>query len=514
VEPEPALGPTPLERLARFLGPADDHRLARWVTLRLLGLVYLFAFLGHARQDLALLGADGLTPAADFLAWRAQEGDGFWQRPTLFWFDSSDGAIVGAAWLGVVLALAVTAGFANAPALGVLWILQLSFVHVGQVWTGYGWELQLAETGFLAMFLAPPLAAGPRPAHPPALAVIMLHRWLVFRIMLGAGLIKLRGDPCWRELTCLDWHFETQPVPGPLSAYFHALPGWMHAAGVLFNHLAELCAPWLLFGGRRLRRAGAAIMIAFQLVLIASGNLAFLNWLTLVPMLMCVDDGVWRRVLPRRLVGWLDAPPGGRRPEAPRGQRVAAGALAAVVAFLSIDPVANLASRRQVMNTSYEPLALVNTYGAFGSVGRRRMELVIEGTADARPHDGATWREYQLACKPGDPRRRPCVLGPYHHRLDWQIWFAAMGWYDEEPWVLHLVWKLLRGDARTLALLGENPFPDAPPRWIRIGIYRYRFAGVGDGAWWTRERLGDWLPPVSLDEEWLQARMDYYGWRR
>src|SRR5205823_4399838 len=376
--------------------------LTRFVILRLLGLVYFIAFLSLAQQVLPLIGADGLLPARLFLD-RVQTHfgsarAGFLQIPSLFWLDVSDGVLVTGAWVGTALSLVVVLGFANAVLLAMLWALYLSFVHIGQDWYGYGWEIQLLDTGFLAVFLCPLLDARPFPRQPPPVAVIWCFRWLVFRIMVGAGLIKLRGDPCWRNLTCLYYHYETQPIPNPLSRRLHFMPRWFHRAGVVFNHVAELGAPWFAFWPRIARHAAGTVLLAFQLFLIASGNLSFLNWLTIVPILACFDDTLLARVLPRRLVV--------------RAARAAAAA------------------------------------------------------APSR------WEPYEFKCKPGDPARQPCVIAPYQYRIDWQIWFAAMSTADRYPWTLHLLWKLLHNDPGALSLLATNPFPDAPPRWIRARLYR------------------------------------------
>jgi hypothetical protein len=168
------------------------------------------------------------------------------------------------------------------------------------------------------------------------------------------------------------------------------------------------------------------------------------------------------------------------------------------------------------MNTSFNRLALVNTYGAFGSVGRQRGEIVFEGTDEPVVTERTLWREYEFKCKPGDPFRRPCLVSPYHHRLDWQIWFAAMSSPRRYPWTLHLVWKLLHNDPGALGLLAGNPFPRTPPRFIRARFYRYEFAAPGDegGAWWTRTLLGDWLPPLSRDDPRLREVLAAYGWLR
>jgi len=231
-----------------------------------------------------------------------------------------------------------------------------------------------------------------------------------------------------------------------------------------------------------------------------------------VPIVACFDDGVFARVLPRALV--RAAEQAEATAVASRGQETAAWAVTALVAVLSVYPVANLLSGRQVMNTSFDRLALVNTYGAFGSVGRERYEIVFEGSDATDPGDEAAWREYEFPCKPGDPRRRPCVVSPYQPRLAWQLWFAAMATPNEYPWTLHLVWKLLTADPGLATLLERNPFPDHPPRWVRATRYRYRFAPPGnpDGLWWTRKVEGPWLPPLSADDPRLRRLLTSRGW--
>ena len=404
-------------------------------------------------------------------------------------------------------------GFANSILMALLWIDYMSFVHIGQDWYGYGWEIQLLETGFLAIFLCPLLDGRPFPKRPPPTLVLWLFRWLAFRIFLGAGLIKIRGDSCWRDLTCLDYFYETQPIPNPLSPIFHFLPRSLLRAGVLFNHLTELVSPWFVFGPRTVRHVAGGVMVFFQLMLILGGNLSFLNYLTIVPVLACFDDSLLRHALPRRIVARAERAQ--TEAEASRGQRIAAVALVVVVGVLSISPIANLLSARQIMNTAFDPLDLVNTYGAFGSVGRERDEIVFEGTRDAEPGPETEWQAYEFPCKPGDPMRRPCVVSPYQPRLAWQLWFAAMSDPDHYPWTVNLVWKLLNADPGALSLVEKNPFPDAPPRWIRAELYRYRFAPWDDpeGRWWRRERIGRWLPPLSKDDPGLRRFLEAEGWK-
>jgi hypothetical protein len=492
-------------------GPPPRYWLTRFVFLRGLGLIYTVAFAILWQQGPGLIGSRGLLPAQRFVE-RVHHAGNFLDYPGLFYWNASDTLQQALAVIGLVLSLLVMAGLENAIAMFALWALYLSYCHIGQIFWGYGWEILLLETGFLAVFLCP--LRGARPLSDPLPAppvVIWLLRWLLFRVMFGAGLIKLRGDPCWRELTCLVHHYETQPVPGPASWLLHQAPVWFHQLGVAFNHLVELIAPFGLFGPKPIRQLAAGAMIVFQLVLIVSGNLSFLNWLTLVVCLSCLDDSVLARVLPARLraaAERLDA-----QPRKSRAQIAAVALLASVVGVLSVGPVLNMLSPRQAMNQSFDPLHLVNTYGAFGSVGRVRREIVLQGTLEPSAETAVDWREYELPCKPGDVRRRPCLITPYHHRLDWQMWFAAMSDPESEPWFVHLAYKLLTGEREVTRLLARNPFASRPPRFVRAELYEYRFTRLGDGssAYYQRTRLGSYLEPVSLHSPGLLRYLRAYG---
>jgi Lipase maturation factor len=496
--------------------PGRTYWWTRFFLLRLLGCVYAVAFLAAARQIVPLVGSHGLLPLDSYVdRVRAVLGSnlaGFLRLPSLFWFAHSDAFLRGSAWAGFVLSCIVAAGYANAILLFVLWALYMSFVHLGQDWYGYGWEILLLETGFLAIFLCPLLDGRPFPKRAPPRAMFWLFRWLVFRVMFGAALIKLRGDSAWRDLTALTYHFETQPIPNPLSRSFHFLPHAVLKAGVLFNFLAELVAPCFVFYPRLARHVAGIVIVSFQLALILSGNLSFLNWLTIVPALACFDDAFWTRLLPRSAGGRAARAEAAAVSSAP--MRHVAGAVAVVVAILSVQPAVNLLSSRQIMNTSFDPLDLVNTYGAFGTVGRERLNVVFEGTADDASSDDAVWKEYPYRALPVKLDRRPVQVAPYQPRLDWQMWFAAMSTADRYPWTLNLVWKLLHNDPGALSLFAGNPFPDHPPRSIRAVRYVYRFAPPGnpDGAWWTRERQGLWLPALSADNDTLRKFLRHAGW--
>jgi hypothetical protein len=500
--------------LQKLFRGGNDYWLTRFVILRLLGFVYAIAFLIAAHQLLPLIGQHGLTPANNFLvSIQSQLGsrsEGMFRLPTLFWLGISDQGLSIFSWVGFCLSLVVLAGYANAIILTVLWMMYMSIVHIGQIWYGYGWEIQLLETGFLAIFLCPLLDGRPFPSCRPPLLVLWLFRWLGFRIMVGAALIKLRGDPCWSDLTCLYYHYETQPIPNPISRYLHFAPPWFHKFGTVWNHFIELIVPWFQFGPRSARHIAGILLVSFQVILIISGNLSFLNYVTIIPFLACFDDTLLRRILPKRLARRAEQAAEESAPS--RINNTIAIALSILVVCLSIAPVLNLASGRQLMNYSYDPLDLVNTYGAFGAVGHERDEIVFEGTDDPVITGDTKWKEYQFKAKPGDPNRRPPFIAPYQPRIDWQIWFAAMASPAEYPWTLHFVWKLLHNDPGTLSLLASNPFPGTPPHFVRAQLYRYQFAPLGDPAWWKREPIGQWLPALSLDDSELQRFLTAMGW--
>ena len=463
--------------------------LARLLFQRALAGIYLVAFLVAVNQFRPLLGERGLLPVPRFV-----RGRRFWDAPSVFTIRYSDRFFMVLAWAGVGLSVAAVAGVPDhGPAtagmaiwIG-LWALYLSIVNVGQTFYSFGWESLLVEAGFLAIFL------GPARWTPPVLAIWLL-RWLVFRLEFGAGLIKLRGDPCWRDLTCLYYHHETQPMPNPLSWWFHNLPKSLHRVEVASNHAAQLVVPFGLFAPQPVADVAGAFIVVTQSWLIVSGNFSWLNVLTITAALSAFDNHVLAAVLPLSpRSGVTDAP-------AWHGALVIG--LFVVVVVLSWWPVRNLASRRQRMNASFNRLHLVNSYGAFGSITRTRHEIVIEGTDAAEVAEDSDWKAYEFKGKPGDPRRRPPQVAPYHLRLDWLMWFAALspgyasGWFDA------FVVKLLEGDRPTLKLLRHNPFPDVPPTWIRARFFRYRFTTRRErkqtGAIWDRTPLGDYLPPVRL----------------
>ena len=485
--------------------PRDTYWLTRWVLLRWFGFVYVVAFYVAARQLVPLVGANGLTPATLYYHDVAEQvggpWNGFFTVPSLFWINCSDTWLSVVPWLGVVISCFVLAGYANAIMMTVLWIFYLSIAGAGQEWYGYGWEIQMSETGFLAIFLCPLFDARPFPRRPPPWQIIFLFRWLIIRIMLGSALIKLRGDSCWQDLTALYYHFETQPIPNPVSRWFHFLPHPVLQFGVIWTFVVELVAPFFCLWPRWSRYIAAGIIVSFQMTLIVSGNLSFFNWLTILPALAFFDDRFWRWILPTYLRSNAMEAQLVARPSKPMTGIV--WAVTALIALLSIQPVVNLFDPHQRMNASfdYDPVHIVNTYGAFGSVGRERPVIIFEGTNSDDPATATDWKEYPYVGSPWDPKLPPPQIAPYQPHLDWQLWFAAMASPEYYPWVWNLVWKMLHNDPATLSLFAGNPFPDHPPKYIRAVLYVYHFAKPGnpEHVYWTRDRLGLWLPAYSVD---------------
>ena len=473
---------------------AHDYDLARLLVQRGLALVYLVAFLVAALQFRPLLGERGLLPAPAYLA-----AVPFRSAPSLFHLRYSDRLLLAVAWTGVLLALAAAAGLTDLVPLPLamlvwlaLWALYLSIVNIGQTFYSFGWETLLLEAGFLAIFLG-------NASVPTPLPFVVLVRWLLFRVEFGAGLIKMRGDPCWRDLTCLYYHHETQPMPNPLSWHFHHLPKRFHRLEVLGNHAAQLVVPFLLFFPQPVASFAGLFIVVTQSWLLLSGNFSWLNLITIVLAAMAFDDATLALVLP---FAHPASSATASLASIPLWYGVLVLAATGLVAVLSYRPARNLVSRRQLMNSSFDPLHLVNTYGAFGSITRERFEIVIEGTDEAVLTRATSWRAYGFKGKPGDVRRRPPQVAPYHLRLDWLMWFAAMSSPAYHAWFLPLLLRLLEADRATLRLLKDDPFRGERPRYVRALLYLYRFTTPAERratrAWWSRELVGEYVRPLTL----------------
>nr|WP_314842185.1 lipase maturation factor family protein [uncultured Microbacterium sp.] len=490
---------------------AVDFGFAREVLQRGIAALFLVAFVSSLNQFRPLLGERGLLPAPALLDWIA--GDSIRRRmlhPTLFLrIRYTDRRLAVLCWGGIVIAALVVIGIPQwgppwVPMLCflALWFGYMSIVSIGQTFYSFGWEMLLLEAGFLAAFLG-------SNGQPTPTIVIVLFWWLLFRVEFGAGMIKIRGGREWRDLTALTYHHETQPMPGPLSRQAHLLPRWFHRVEVVGNHFAQLVVPFFVFlpllslftpepsgWGTAAQAIGAVaglIMIATQAWLVATGNFAWLNWVTIVIAFSAIGlPGVGApESSTQTSLPWLVS-------GIPLYWVVITGGIGLLFIAVSWPALRNLFARRQMMNASFNRWQLANAYGAFGTVTKKRVEIVVEGAAD---DDGLLWREYEFKGKPGDVRRIPRQFAPYHLRLDWLMWFLPLG-RSLDDWFTMFLLRLLEADAPTLALLRTDPFDGEAPRWVRAVSYRYRFATRAErratGARWVRTRQSVVLGPLGL----------------
>jgi hypothetical protein len=467
----------------------NDYEIARFLIERGLGAIYFIAFVVAFVQFPALAGERGLDPAPQLMRYA-----GFRQAPSLFHVRYSDNLLRAVAVIGALLSAAVVMGLVSLLPLPlvmlawlVLWALYLSIMNVGGTFYGFGWESQLCETGLVAVFLANSQFA-------PPFIVMLLFRWIAFRVEFGAGLIKLRGDECWRNLTCMEYHHETQPLPNPLSWFAHHAPLWFHRLEALGNFVAQLVLPFGLFLPQPIATIAAVLMILTQLYLVVTGNYSWLNWITIVALIAGISDSAVAALLPGVVPHAVAA--------APDWFTGLATAFALLVVVLSYWPVRNLLSRRQQMNRSFNAWHLVNTYGAFGSVTRTRYEVILEGTDEFPITPGSRWLEYEFKAKPGNPRRMPRQVAPYHLRLDWMMWFIPISPAYAGAWFHRLLVRLLEADRPTLRLLASDPFDGRRPQFVRARLFEYRFtdyhAWRATGTWWARQPVGELVPAMRL----------------
>jgi len=487
----------------------STYTLTTWIFLKLIGVVYLIAFWSMAVQIRGLAGRDGILPAAQFMAavraWANTQQIGmerFRVVPTLFWLGTSDGFLQGLCIAGAVLAALLIAGFAPAVLLPMLWVGYLSLVVICRPFLWYQWDTLLLETGLLAILVAPFLWRHSlrRLATPPRLGLWLLW-WLLFRLMFGSGVVKLAsGDPTWRSLTALTFHFETQPLPTPVAWYAHLLPIWLQKASTAGVLGVELIAPWLIFAPRRLGLVACGFLAGLQGVVWLTGNYTFFNLLALTLCLSLVDDAVLERIAPilRKYSGGM------RRSAVQVAQWPRVLLLAVAVVTVPVSVVGLMRQLRvdlpgssvvAPLSNLIAPFESVNTYGLFAVMTTTRPEIIVEGS-----NDGAKWLAYEFKDKPGDVSRRPPWVAPHQPRLDWQMWFAALG-DDDLQWFERFCQRLLEGSPAVLQLLAYDPFAGHPPRYVRGVLYQYHFADAAAhrqrGVWWTRERMGLYSPVFS-----------------
>jgi hypothetical protein len=489
------------------------YQVSRWVFLRLLGLIYLCAFVSLWVQLDGLIGSSGILPAERLMELARAQLDGRIQLfPTLLWFGASDGFLHLLTGAGSVLAVLLVAGIAPVPVLFALWALYLSLSLGGQVFFSFQWDTLLLEAGFLAIWIAP-LTVWPRAGRsaPVARPALWLLWWLLFRLMFESGLVKLlSGDPTWADLSALRYHFETQPLPTWIGWHAHQLPAtelWLAAVGLF---AIELAIPFLIFTGAWLRWAACAALLTLQFVILATGNYCFFNLLTIALCVLLLDDTIWPQRL-RLFVTRVD-------PKAPGKPRCWPGGVVvpvcAALFLVSLAPATALLGMGLpgggVLSSVYrslQPFRSINSYGLFAVMTTERHEIIVEGTSD-----GQNWQPYEFRYKPGDLRRAPAFVAPHQPRLDWQMWFAALSSVEQNPWFLHFLQSLLRGSHQVEALLETNPFPDKPPLAVRAIAYDYRFTTpelrAASGDWWRRENPREYCPPVRLNADGQLIRFE------
>jgi lipase maturation factor 1 len=471
----------------------ETYHVTSWLFLRLLGAIYLMAFTSFGVQAGGLVGSHGILPASEFLDTVHQSlgTASYWNAPTLLWLNRSD-ADLRAVWIiGICLSLSLMLGL-NARVVRIgLFVLYLSLDTAGQVFMNYQWDALLLEAGFLAVFLGSEVV------------IVKLFRWLLCRLIFLSGAVKLLShDITWRHLTALPVHYQTQPLPTPLAWYFYHLPDWFQRMSVIFVFFVELVVPWFVLAPRRLRLFAGLAITLLQLLIFLTGNYAFFNLLTISLCLFVLDDAALGRVLPRRLTLRLTKRIhiSGR----PVWWRAVCGMVATFVLFVSgFEMVGELSGRRwgpaEAVIRVVSPFEIVNTYGLFAVMTTTRPEIIVEGS-----NDGTTWTPYEFKYQPGDLSRAPLWVQPHQPRLDWQMWFAALENYRSDPWILHFLARLLEGQPEVLGLIGHNPFPGAPPHYVRALVYDYRFTTPAErkatGHWWKRELQGSYMPAISLQE--------------
>ncbi|MGB9080251.1 MAG: lipase maturation factor family protein [Desulfuromonadaceae bacterium] len=465
-------------------GPTSQIALA--IFPRLLGVVYLLAFVSLLVQVRGLYGSGGILPLRDVTAAlrRNLGAAGCGHFPSIFWFNTSDSFITGAAGMGVFLSILLACGIATPLALILLWLIYLSFTSLGQEFLSYQWDALILETGFMTIFL--PLAI-PAPS-----LVCLAYQFFIFRFMLSAGVVKLSsGDPNWRKLRALCFHYETQPLPNRVAWYAHQLPEWLQKLSVLGSFFFELLVPFCCLGPAPFKLAGFCLLVFFQVLLMLTGSYGFFNILTIVLCVPLLDD---------RYVGVVDRAVTLPAPVVATGGSPFMTALASTIfmMFLALNvlQLIRLFYRTPLVSrilAFLQPWYVSSPYGLFAVMTVDRFEFVIEGSNDLK-----SWQAYEFRWKPGDPAVPPRQAAPHQPRLDWQMWFAALNPNFVEPWLKNLLLRLLEGSPPVVALFRTVPFRDAPPAFIRLKVYRYHFTDWATrragGGWWRRNKIGGSAP--------------------
>jgi predicted DCC family thiol-disulfide oxidoreductase YuxK len=484
--------------------PAElsSYRQTRWIFLRALALIYGIAFWSYGLQIKGLNGSQGILSSQEFLNHLARYGAmKYWYVPSLAWLNSSDSFLVGLCMMGVGVSLLLFFNIAPRSLFFISWALYLSLVSIGGDFMNFQWDALLLETGFLAIFFAPPGFLPQRRGAPsPSRPLVFLLRWLLFRLMFQSALVKwLSGDTLWHHFTALTVHYQTQPLPNPLSWFAHALPFGFQRFSCAMMFVIEGVIPVFLWMPRRPRMVAFWVLVGFQGLILSTGNYAYFNWLAIVLCIPLLDDAALRGWIP----SWFQEPTAmpphlGFAAFSRVGEKV----LVAGILFLTVMPFARVLGMHppgglEAPVEFLSPLRSFNSYGLFAVMTPDRPEIILEGS-----NDGKNWLAYEFKYKPGDLSRRPAQVAPYQPRLDWQMWFAALGDYRQNPWFINFCVRILQGSKPVLALLGRNPFPDGPPIFLRATVYQYRFTTPAEhrqtGHWWARDVKGLYCPVLSL----------------
>ncbi len=505
------------------------HLWARWIFLRALGLIYFSAFYSLVFQIKGLIGPNGILPAGDYLQAVAQavRGGRFWWVPSLFWFGSTDHALTVVCWLGLIASLLVTMNIWPRLMLAVCFACFLSFVSAAQDFSSYQSDGMLLEAGFICFFFVPP---GFRPGlgrkHPPSRASLFLLRWEWFRIYFESGVVKLAsGDLSWRHFTAMDDYYQNGPLPSWIGWYVQQFPHGFHGATVLFTFAAELVLAWLVFLPRRFRIAAFCILTPFQIGIILTANYAFLNYIVLSLGFLLLDDRFIEGILPARLRSVIAEPaqqsliagetPGDRRTHwravlAPFRILIAAICLSIVFYVTTNELLAIFFSSLPLPAYPVrllEPFRIANQYGLFAVMTHARYEIEFQGS-----RDGQTWVPYPFRYKPQDVRKPPGLYAPYQPRFDWNLWFASLGRWQDYRFVVWTEERLLVNQPEVLELFAANPFDDTPPQQVRTIVYQYWFTDRKTkrqtGAWWRREPLGEYAPPLARQQDGKIVMLD------
>jgi predicted DCC family thiol-disulfide oxidoreductase YuxK len=470
------------------------YALIAWMFLRALGLIYLIAFISFGTQALGLIGSHGIIPVAELTkSAHSQLGTTAYRLfPMVFWLDASDITIKATCWTGALLSLLLIFNVIPRVCLVLLYVLYLSLCCAGQLFMSFQWDMFLLETGVLAFFLIRSQSLG-----------IWLLRWLLFRFILMGGIVKIMsGDPAWQNLTTLNYYFLTEPLPTPLAWYAAHLPQAILTASTAATLIIELFAPFLIFFPRHIRFISAFAILFLQFIILVTGNYNFFNLLTILLCLTLFDDAAIKKIIPQRLTRFI--PQKTRYIKPYRITTWITNVFVVSTVLLSLMEfelkLSNSAPAPLMWVYNYvESLRIVNTYGPFSVITTERMEIIIEGS-----NDGVNWSEYNFKYKPGDVNRRPLWNIPLQPRLDWQMWFAALGTANDNPWFSRFMQRLLENSPDVIALLDKNSFPNQAPAYVRAEFYEYHFTNSEErektGAWWSRNLMGFYFPTVHLEK--------------